>query len=70
MASSSSPAEDHTDEEVTAELAKAVRGQPVAEWFQGGGGPGAAAPGESSTVTQELQEGTYYVVSDEERSLP
>ena len=62
--------EDHTDEEVSAELAKAVRGQPVAAWFQGAGGPGPAAPGESSTVTQELEEGTYYVVSDEESKPP
>ena len=45
--------EDHSDEEVVAELQKAVEGQPVADWFQGGGGPGFAGKGESSTATRE-----------------
>ena len=54
--------EDRSDEEVVAELGKAVEGQPVADWFQGAGGPGFAAKGESSTATLNLQAGNYYFV--------
>ena len=59
--------EQHTDEEVVAELQNAMEGKTVADWFGGGGGPGGAAPGETSKVEQELQEGTYYVLSGEGR---
>jgi hypothetical protein len=62
--------EERTDEEVVAELQKAFRGQAVADWFQGGGGPGPTAKGETTTVTQELQEGTYYVVGGEDVPTP
>jgi len=58
-------AEDHSDEEVAAELGKAVQGKPVADWFHGGGGPGQAKAGETSSVTQELKAGTYVVASGE-----
>lgn len=54
--------EERSDEEVAGELAKAERSEPVADWFLAGGGPGSTAPGESSTVTQELEAGTYYVL--------
>jgi hypothetical protein len=54
--------EEHSDAEVAAELAKAEQGEPVADWFIAGGGPGSTAPGESTTVTQELESGTYYVL--------
>ncbi|MDP9187924.1 MAG: hypothetical protein M3O25_01600, partial [Actinomycetota bacterium] len=54
--------EEHSDEEVAAELAKGEAGEPVADWFVGGGGPGPTVAGESSSVTQELQPGTYYVL--------
>ena len=57
-------AEEHSDQEVVAELGKAFQGQPVADWFQGGGGVGTTPKGESATVTQDLQEGTYYVVGE------
>jgi hypothetical protein len=62
--------EEHTDEEVIAELSNAFRGQPVADWFQGGGGVGATAQGETGTVTQELREGTYYVVGGDDVPQP
>lgn len=55
-------ADEHSDDEVIAEYGKAQQGRPVAEWFEAGGGVGATRPGESSTVTQELQTGNYYVV--------
>lgn len=63
-------AEDHSDQEVVAELQNAVTGQPVADWFQGGGGVGPVRPGETVAVTQELQEGTYYVVGEDRPAEP
>ena len=53
---------EHSDEEVGGELRNAMRGKPVADWFRGAGGAPAARPGESSSVTQVLEPGTYYVV--------
>ena len=60
-------ADERSDDDVIAELGKATRGAPVAEWLEAGGGPGATQPGESATVTQELQVGTYYVVGSSRR---
>ena len=54
--------EDHSDEEVVAELQNAVEGKPVADWFQAAGGPGGAPKGDSSTATILLEAGTYYVL--------
>lgn len=55
-------AEDRTDEEVIAELGNAFEGEAVADWFEGGGGPGNTPAGETSVVTQVLEPGTYWVV--------
>ena len=55
-------AEERTDDEVLAEFQKAVTGKPVADWFEGGGGPGTAEPGATTTATQELKPGTYWVI--------
>jgi hypothetical protein len=63
-------AEEHSDEEVAAELRKAFQGQAVADWFQGGGGVGATPQGQTGTVTQELREGTYYVVGGSDVPQP
>ena len=54
--------EDHSDDEVLAELQNAEQGRPVADWFQAAGGPGTTAQGESSTATIDLEAGTYYVL--------
>lgn len=54
--------DEHSDQQVLAELQKAVKGQPVADWFQAAGGPPTTPKGESSTVTQDLEAGTYYVL--------
>jgi hypothetical protein len=62
--------EEHTDEEVTAELRNAIEGRPVADWFEGGGGVGTTTSGETGTVTQELREGTYYVVGSGDAPQP
>jgi uncharacterized cupredoxin-like copper-binding protein len=60
--------EDRSDEEVLAELGKAVQGQPVADWFQAAGGPSTATKGESTTATVDLEAGTYYVLPSGENS--
>ncbi|HYH58834.1 MAG TPA: hypothetical protein VD790_06395 [Thermoleophilaceae bacterium] len=53
---------EHADEEIVGELQNAMRGRPVQDWFQGAGGAPSTNPGESSTVTQVLEPGAYYVV--------
>ncbi len=62
--------EEYSDEEVIAELNKAFKGMPVADWFQAAGGPGPTAAGETQTVTTELQAGTYYVLGGEDLPKP
>jgi hypothetical protein len=62
---------DHSEEEVLAGLQAASSGKPFPEWFFGGGGTGTAGPGESRTVTQELEpDSTYWVVDDEAPGKP
>lgn len=41
-------------------------GKPIPDWFRAAGDVGTTGPGETSTVTQELGSGTYYVVDDED----
>jgi hypothetical protein len=55
-------AEDRTAQEAVDAFGNAVMGRPVPEFFQAGGGPGLTEPGQSSTVTQDLEPGTYYVL--------
>lgn len=38
---------------------------PFPDWIAGGGGIGAVGPGDSSTVTEELKPGTYYLLDSE-----
>ena len=59
-------ADDRTDKEIASELAKAVEGKPVADWFQAAGGPSEAEQGASASATQELKAGTYVVLSGNE----
>ena len=64
-------AEEQSDEDVVAELRNAIQGKAVADWFAGGGGVGETPNGETGSVTQELQPGTYYVAGgNEPPSLP
>ena len=62
--------EEHSDEEVAAELQNAATGKPIADWFLAGGGVGVTAPGATESVTQDLQEGTYYVLSQAAQPRP
>jgi hypothetical protein len=61
---------DYSEEEVIAELGKAIEGEPVADWFHAVGGVGSTEPGQTNSVEQELSEGTHYVVGQEEPAAP
>lgn len=56
---------DHSAKEVVEGLGNAIKGAPFPEWFFAGGGVGAIGPGQSQTVTQVLEPGTYYAVNTE-----
>ena len=56
---------DHTPEEVTEGLKAATEGDAFPEWFFAGGGVGTTSAGESQTVTQVLEPGTYYAFDTE-----
>jgi hypothetical protein len=56
---------DHSAQEVVDGLGEASSGKPFPDWFFAGGGIGGTNPGESGTVTQVLQPGTYYALSTE-----
>ncbi len=54
-----------SSQEVADGLKNAVEGKPLRAWFSAGGGVGPVAPGQSLTVTQVLQPGTYYLYNAE-----
>jgi plastocyanin len=56
---------DRSAQEVVDGLGKAMKGQAFPEWFFAGGGVGPTAPGQSRTVTQVLEPGTYYAFDTE-----
>ncbi|HEX8689474.1 MAG TPA: hypothetical protein VF729_04450 [Solirubrobacterales bacterium] len=56
---------DRSAQEVVDGLGKAMRGQAFPEWFFAGGGVGPTPPGQSRTVTQVLEPGTYYAFDTE-----
>jgi hypothetical protein len=56
---------DHSAEEVVDGLKDASSGKPFPDWFFAGGGVSSAKPGESKTVTQVLEPGTYYTTNVE-----
>lgn len=56
---------DRSPQEVAEGLGKAMQGQPFPEWFFAGGGVGPTPAGESRTVTQVLEPGTYYAFDTE-----
>lgn len=55
----------HSAEEVVDGLDAAMKGEAFPEWFFAAGGVGATAPGQSQTVTQVLEPGTYYAFDTE-----
>jgi hypothetical protein len=56
---------DHSAEDVIQGLGAAMEGEPFPDWFFAGGGVPPTPPGESRTVTQLLQAGTYYAFDTE-----
>lgn len=62
---------ERDEAEVLEGLDAAQRGEAFPDWFFAGGGTGTVNPGESVTVTQELEAGsTYWVVDDEAQGEP
>jgi hypothetical protein len=47
-------------DEVVQAMAGVLRGEPLPDWFFAGGGVGTTPAGQSQTVTQVLEPGTYY----------
>ena len=56
---------DHSAEEVVEGLTDASSGKPFPDWFFAGGGVSSTKAGESKTVTQVLEPGTYYTTNVE-----
>ena len=56
---------DRTADQVISNTIDSGEGQGVPPWVSGGGGLGAVPPGESATVTEVLEPGTYYIVDSE-----
>jgi hypothetical protein len=56
---------DHSAEEVVQALGGAMEGKPLPDWFFAAGGVATTGPGESRTVTQVLEPGTYYAFDTE-----
>jgi hypothetical protein len=56
---------DHSAEEVVEGLGKAMEGEAFPDWFFAGGGIGTTGAGQSQTVTQVLEPGTYYAFDTE-----
>jgi hypothetical protein len=61
---------DHSAAEVIQGLGKAIEGAPFEDWFFGGGGIGETKTGQSATVTQVLEPGTYYAFNTETDGPP
>jgi len=56
---------DRTVDEVISSSVDSGEGAKIPEWITDGGGIGTTAPGESATVTQVLQPGTYFLLDSE-----
>ena len=61
---------DRGGEEVLKALVGSFRGDGLPPWFLAGGGVGTTPPGESRSVTQVLEPGTYYAVDTETQGQP
>ena len=55
---------NHSAAEVRKVYEGAGEGGPIPDWLRAEGGVGTVGPGKSATVTQELEEGTYYAAND------
>jgi hypothetical protein len=57
--------DNRSAEDVIEGLEKATKGQAFPDWFFASGGVGSTPPGDSKTVTQVLEPGTYYTANVE-----
>jgi hypothetical protein len=58
--------DDHTTEEALRAFDGIIRGRPAPDWFLARGGVGTIRPGETATVTQRLEPGSYIFVDSGE----
>jgi hypothetical protein len=56
---------DRTADEVISNTTDSDEGAPIPEWIVDGAGVGTTAPGETNTVTQVLEPGTYFLIDSE-----
>jgi plastocyanin len=56
---------NHTAKETIENTIASGEGKPIPEWITDGGGVGTTPPGETVTVTQVLEPGTYYLFDTE-----
>lgn len=61
---------DHSTAEVVKGMDGVLEGKPLPEWFFAGGGTGVTAAGQSQTVTQVLEPGTYYAFDTQSSGPP
>jgi len=61
---------DRSPKEVVEGLGKAMKGQAFPDWFFAAGGTGPVEAGQSETVTQVLEPGTYYAFDTEGGAPP
>jgi hypothetical protein len=61
---------EHSADEVAEGFGAAVRGEAFPDWLFAAGGVGGTGPGETRTVSQILQPGTYYAFNTESRAAP
>ena len=54
---------EHTPAEVAETIVPVLDGEPFPDWMYAGGGVGTVGPNATSTVTENLEPGTYYVVN-------
>ncbi len=59
---------DHSAQEAAQGIQASQQGEPLPDWLFAGGGVGTTPPGETNTVTQALEPGTYYVFDTEGRT--
>jgi plastocyanin len=56
---------DHSAKETMEKTIASGEGKPIPDWITDGGGVGSTKPGETVTVTQVLEPGTYYLFDTE-----
>jgi hypothetical protein len=61
---------DHSAQEVIEALGGVVEGKPFPEWFFAAGGVAAIPAGETATITQVLEPGTYFAADLESDAPP